>query len=392
MTKVLRSDVQSFITALKADPARAVAIAQTEIDRLTGSLSAGSLKTYLSLRRSAVLQELGANHPAYDMLRLSDAQYEQLRQGYQAAVSQRQADPVRIRNATGMIATGAALLASQNPYDIVLGLCLVTGRRPVEITSNPDTRLDPVVISTDRGKITESYAVRFRGQAKTRGADDSLHNKVNTIPTLDRAPIVIAAFQRLRHMKPTWVAMPEASYKSFLVILNRRCKAIFAPFWPAPAGTVWTEGGRRSRTAETDLPERTHTGRGKVKTDTHTISARDLRAIYAEACSRIVNKTGTPTEQMKPAEFVARILGHSQNDLTTAQSYGAYVLDLDTNPTIAGKNLQTAITQAHAKAAAERDAREQDEDRDDDDETRNAGDDQDGRGRLAQGDGDGEEE
>jgi hypothetical protein len=349
----MRPDIKTFIDKLTGQPGRAVEITTQEIDALSKRLGPSSLRTYISMRRSAVLERFGAAHPAYDMLRLSDDQYNALRTGYQAAVSSRQTTPVRLK-AIPMIAKAAALLASANPLDIVIGLCLVTGRRPVEIAAGTETRFTPIERATAAGRVRETYMLAFRGQAKTKGAPTSMHNKINPIPVLDRASIVLAAFERLRRLQPDWVGMDDARYKSFLVTLNRRAKAQLGPFWPGANAQAFTQAGYRSKTVDGALPQQAHTGRGKVKTDTHTLSVRDLRAIYAEACSRLFNKTGTADEMMKPSEYMARILGHSDHDLTTSQSYGVFVLtDFAHNPRDTGRALMTAIANARAAQPAD---------------------------------------
>lgn len=335
-----RADVRDFINRLqKADAAEQVEITEREVQTLKGRLSLPTLKVYLSLRRTAVLQVFGAAHPAYDMLRLDDSAYEQLRENYQAAVSSRQTHPVRLTHTREMIKTAEALLASDEPTTLILALCLTTGRRSYEIAANPETRFDLIETVVDRGRVREKYHIRFRGQAKTRGAENTMAHKVITIPVLADGAVIIAAFERLRSkVAPSLVGMHYQDFNAaFAVRLNRRCKAIFGAFWPGGEGAGDDEAGKT---------------RGKLKTDVASISTRDLRAIYAEVCSRVFNRTGTPSELMKPSEYMARILGHKETDLATAQSYQTFILEDIEAPASPSPQMKARITVSAPRAGA----------------------------------------
>lgn len=338
--KPYRSDVAHFISQLNgAPPSQHEEMTKTEIQRLKATLSLASLKTYLSLRRTAVLETFGSHHVAYDLLRLSDDEYAQLRDAYQASVSQRQAQPIRVRHTKEMLATATALLASDDAYALILGLALVTGRRSYEIAGNPEARLDPVSIPASHGRVHDKWSVRFRGQVKTKGAEGTMANKVNTIPVLAPATLVIDAFDRLRSkVAPNLVGMDYETFnRATNTPLNRRCKAVFGPFWVSSIAGPAPE------------PRPGTAGRGKTKLESASISTRDLRIIYAEICSRMFNMTGTPHEQMKPSEYYARILGHRENDLTTAQSYSAVVIEDLPGPSEAVR-MAAGIADARARA------------------------------------------
>lgn len=319
-SKKLRPDVAEFIERLeKAPKSKQAQITTAEIEELRSRLSLQSLKVYLSLRRTAVHDRFGAAHPAYDMLRLTDEDYAKLNADYQERVSARQSEPIRVKHTMQMIDTARALLVSEDPHAVTLGLALTTGRRIFELVANPDTDFEFVTLNTEHGKRKERWLVKFRGQAKTKGAENTMAHKVNTIPVLAPAEVVIEAFHRLRtRLAPNWVGLDyDASNAATAVPLNRRVKAIFGPFWPS---------GNTSEEELEDAPQGIK-ARGKAKSDARTISVRDLRPLYGEICSRMFNKTGTAEEMMKSSEYLARILGHRENDLTTAQSYHAFVLE-----------------------------------------------------------------
>ncbi|CCG42336.1 protelomerase family protein [Magnetospirillum molischianum] len=316
--KKLRPDVATFIEEMAELPlAQHAAYAQREINRLRDSLSLNSLKTYLSLRRTAVRERFGVDDGAFDLLRLTDDEYAQLRQNYQSAVSLRQAEPIRIRHSREMLFTAREMLKTDDRYALILGLALLTGRRPNEIACNPKTRFDFIPIPSVQARAWEKWHIRFRGQVKTRNAKGTMTNSAFTIPVLAPAKEIREAFVRLRdRIAPDLVGMDYEEFnRASNTPLNRRCKAVFGRFW--------------SNDDSADLAEaRVGTkARGKRKLEGASVSARDMRIIYAEICSRIFNKTGTNEERCKPSEYYARILGHRENDLTTAQSYAAVVLE-----------------------------------------------------------------
>jgi|GEM_PF-5703369 len=412
---LLRTDVVAFIAKLRDNPTKAEAIAQAEIDELQARLQPSTLKTYLSWRRTAVLEAFGAKHPAYDMLRLTDEQYRDLNAKYQADVTMRQRHPIRLRHTREMIELGVKLITGRplgpgadqvdddagddiidgaddeeavaaadsaparpapalmgnvrnlilgvklitgrplgpgadqvdddagddiidgaddeeavaaadsaparpapalmgNVRNLILGLCLLTGRRPYEIAANPETRFQPIFRLTPKGKVRERFQLEFRGQAKTKGAEASMAHKLNTIPVLADAGLILDAFERLREMIPGTLGMDYETFnRTYAKPLNRRCKQLFGPFWPDGAVVQDERTGTRAR--------------GKSKVAATEISVKDLRTVYAEVCSIVFNLTGTVDEMMKPSAYMAKILGHRENDLATAQSYAAIVIE-----------------------------------------------------------------
>lgn len=303
---MLRPGVADFITLLRENPTHAVDITQAEIDSLRGAVKTSTLKTYLSWRRTAVLAEFGAGHPAYDMLRLTDAEYEALNAKYRDDVSAREEQPVRLQHTREMLLQANALLTDPvrggSPLRLIVALALLTGRRPYELAANPETSFAAVDVVTARGRMREKFHVRFRGQAKTKSADDTQAHKVMTIPVLANATLIIEAFQRLRALIPATVGMDfDVFNRDYATRLNREARFLFGGFWPA---------------------HRKGDGGGTVE-----ITCKDLRGIYAQVCAIVFNLTGTDLEMMPKEEYLARILGHRDSDTVTTQSYESIVVE-----------------------------------------------------------------
>lgn len=174
-------------------------------------------------------------------------------------------------------------------------LALFTGRRTIEIFCQG--RFSPVPIATNNENTTayDMWHVNFIGQAKTRGQDGTMFDTTYTIPTLTHSKTVLYAHELLRSSKfgLDCQNMTAEEFKDDLLrIPAPRCIApiirdeLFKKYWP---------------------------------TDDVTFSG--IRTIYAEIADVFFRP-----KNMTKAAFVAKILGHSHNDLETANSYMKFYL------------------------------------------------------------------
>jgi len=192
---------------------------------------------------------------------------------YQAAVMAENKSLRPFRNTSGYIDMAKKLMLSKKSYiRVAIGLCAATGRRPSEI------------LITAKVKKTGEYSAVFSGQLKTKDSELSQDNY--DIPLLCPADDVINALARLRS-KRDFSGLPVSPDKTLAQVVNRR-----------------------TAKAQSEC----------VKTYFNTFidnpHAYNLRAIYAMLCSE-KHKPSDMTQQA----YIASILGHSENDSTTAASY-----------------------------------------------------------------------
>lgn len=173
------------------------------IEEMRGRYTLGSLKVKLS----GVRKLMPADHEALSYLKLTDADYEQLRAGWQGKTFSDMSNRKPI-SAKLMTATATALLSGDSHFDIAAGLLFLTGRRPFEIFVTGD--FAPI---RGHGDTSKSPQVEFSGQSKTRGAEGTKSHPY-AIPVLTRPSKVIAAFHRLRALCPTDPNMTQSQYDS----------------------------------------------------------------------------------------------------------------------------------------------------------------------------------
>lgn len=161
--------------------------------------------------------------------------------------------------------------ASRPSYQkIALGLMLLTGRRPIEI------------LKTASFVEVDDYFVEFSGQAKTKGSENAQTNPY-IIPTLASAEKCIEALEQLRQMKDFSEEANEKVHSKTNTDMNKTCKKVFGELIP-------------------------------------NTSLKALRAVYAAICENAYRHETTLSREA----YVASILGHSEEDVGTAQSYVGY--------------------------------------------------------------------
>jgi Telomere resolvase len=160
----------------------------------------------------------------------------------------------------------------------IVGLCALTGRRAAEIGCTAK-------FSTLKDDPTK---VLFEGQLKTKGRGEL---DAYTIPVLGDSKKIVETLNAIREKKSVYVNEPEKFHNAASKELNRRVKKLF------------------SFVSDTGL------------------SIKDLRAMYAEL-NYMFNDDPTITKN----SYMASILGHGVDDLTTVNSYlDFYIADENYN-------------------------------------------------------------
>ena len=188
-------------------------------------------------------------------------------------------------------------LSREEVVKIGVILVLFTGRRTTEIFCQG--KFSPAQLIVDKKPIPKTYDawhVNFYGQAKTRGADGTKFDQTYTIPILTQSKIVIYAHWLIRNslFGKNWSKMTSQEFKNDLLrIPAPKCIApiirneVYDEYWPEKVNITFT----------------------------------NIRSIYAE----IANAFFRPAHLTKTA-FTAKILGHSEEDLQTANSYMKFYL------------------------------------------------------------------
>jgi Telomere resolvase len=223
--------------------------------------------------RMAVRAALGESHPALRYLKPSIDD--------QAAVKEAQlqkslADQTDLRPIDGEDLTDRAIALLD--HRAAAALMLLTGRRKIEILRTGHLSAVPAGTALSENAPAEHTLV-FDGQAKTRGAV-SAQTAPYPIPVLAKPQLVLDAFARLRDSY-------DCAYLTNEQVHNRTSKTLngyVAQFFSDDAGNA--------------------------------MMPKDLRAAYAT----IAWEWFAPPHIAQSA-YIARILGHSELDLVTVQSY-----------------------------------------------------------------------
>lgn len=235
------------------------------------------------------LEEAGVPPPivesVFEVVRIEPEIMAAVNESYRASVDDSNRHLSRVTGWREILAELTRMLDSEDPRFLALGLMGATGRRFVEVLKFGG--FAPIFSTTRSGvRITQKWLIEFSGQAKTRGAENSMFGKAYPIPILAPATQVLDAFRRLRASREgeRWAAMtPQQLNSSTNPPFNKLLReyAPIARHWPVePALTL-----------------------------------KSLRAFYAEAAMEAF------APPMTKGPYFAHILGHSETQYETALSY-----------------------------------------------------------------------
>lgn len=257
-------------------------------------------KLYMSKFRKGVRDALAEAEPnaerllrveaeLMEILRIDPEILSKLHQDYQAKVKETNRDLVLVPEWEWIVTMLKHMLVHKDMELRVIGLMGLTGRRFREILQSGD--FEPVISETDRGMVRQRWLLTFKGQLKTKGGPNTMSGRGFVIPVLEEADKVLKAFRELRASPKgrEWMNAPEGVLKSTLN--NAFNKALT----DSPIAKVWP--------------------------DKAPLSLKELRGLYAE----IAYVNFGPRTTRGP--YFSRILGHSEEDETTALSYMRYSLN-----------------------------------------------------------------
>jgi hypothetical protein len=269
------------------------------LERAAYSRKLATVKTLLTMRRAALRSVLGddialpgnPSHFAkgYRALALERAEYNRLRRHNEDVMNVRRENQIHVHDTLGYLEHAIELTRSDDAIRVMAGLIALTGRRPVEVASTGS-------ISSLEGAGGD-YCVVFRGQAKTKGRADTMHNTPFPIPVLCAPYIALDAWKHLRNSsRGREIAMMAP------VEFNRRLG--------------WTLGYVVGVEFSGHL-------RGRPKAQ-----PKDLRGIYAEICNQIYNGDGMIGRRiMDNSLYYSKILGHGAYSGQVSDYYKTFILD-----------------------------------------------------------------
>lgn len=209
-----------------------------------------------------------------------------------------------------IVRTARAMLDSDDPRTLAVGIGAVTGRRFSEVVSRG--RLKLVRERREGGMLTHRFVMSFRGQAKTRGAAGTRHGEAFRIPVLAPAPAVLAAMGRLRtsHEGASWARPDRREYREQTLngLVNKALRA-------GPIAALW--------------PASDH------------LSYSQLRKLYAA----VAHGAFAPAHMTRSA-YTHQIMGHREDDFTSTESYLTLTIEADETATRA--EIQRVIDAARA--------------------------------------------
>lgn len=280
--------VDDFLRELALTPPEGVAaVCEAYVDNLLQTYSVAYAKKLLSQTRKGMTDETALNH-----LKLPVETQKTLKTAYKESVVARNAS-IKDFSVEQFIEVGEELLTSQSYINRCLGLAALTGRRPYEICVSgtmqyfdPEQHSPNWVTITNAGEVMDvnelaDSTIYFQGQAKTRGANESVQGY--EIPVLTTADKIIETFHGLREGWNMSNLDSETFHSRCSKQLGAACRKFF--------GTI--------------VPE---------------VNPKALRKSYAASCEFLEYRPTNVSINL----YFARILGHSHLDIATASVYQDY--------------------------------------------------------------------
>lgn len=202
-------------------------------------------------------------------LRLTTEQQKEFSRNKYSDIKQNKSNLRLIYNVEDYIEKNLEMISKGSMFDKILGLAGLTGRRTSEIGCT-------AVINK-----VDDYTALFRGQLKTKNRTDVVPYN---IPLLCKYSLVNKTFKEIRSSFSRYIDDPAKFHSCCSSKLSRNVKRHYV-----------------------DLFE-------------ETPKAKDLRAIYATICFRKFNEK-LENKHIDRDVYYSKILGHSEEDITTCGSY-----------------------------------------------------------------------
>lgn len=267
VSKLIENRVKEFIGSLSGlNKAQSIASCKNEVKELSKLYKGTYLRTIYTEYRS------GLSDITYlkSIFKIKESEQNKIQNDYSKKLSKQHKELIRIKNVEGLVSTALQLLESDNLISVVLGLCLLTGRRSTEILKTAKF--------TNHKK--SNNMLMFSGQLKKRDSADTygFYTLGNSAKSCKIALKKVRSMVDLKNVSNNDVSI---KYEKQLLM---KCTLLFGDYL-----------GR--------------------------CSAHDLRKAYATICQ----STYKPNNQ-SVNYFLSQILGHNEDDISTANSYQKYFI------------------------------------------------------------------
>lgn len=259
-------------------------ICEKELEYLREKTSSlASLRTYVTNYRNAI-RSWDCESDALRFLKCTKSEIDEVNRRTQANTAKEHRSQRKL-NADEFIIKCNELIKSTSYLKLTVGLAGLTGRRTFEL-----------LVSGYFEEVEDDNFLLFSGQAKTKKGERAKTYPYQ-IPILGDSSFVLERFDFLRSVKKLSIDDFEgnddsgARYRKF----NRMVSSSL--------GRIMKKGFE-----------------GIIENP----KPKDLRAAYAEIACDFFN--GRVSDRVTKAAFFADVLGHSENDIQTAQSYEDFYL------------------------------------------------------------------
>tara|TARA_R110001592_G_C13145926_1_gene747714 strand:+ start:202 stop:1047 length:846 start_codon:yes stop_codon:yes gene_type:complete len=279
MSKQIEKRIENFIANIKGiSDKEGAKLARVEVKFLRSKYKVSTIQTKLTFYRKSVYK-IETSKKSFtktlNALKILKSESKAKKMNYERLLVKQSKKGIQVRNVDKMIQIALNLLNSNKYSDIVIALCLLTGRRMTEI-------LKTAKLTNSRNSQKVAY---FKGQIKTRNTN--LKYQIYTLA--NSRDLCKVALKRVRKMIDTTTLSKYETSRKYETTINESCKKWFSSFI-----------GKR---------------------DIDFCTCHDLRNIYALYCCEHYK-----SEEQTNTSLISEILGHDTDALKCAQSYQKYYL------------------------------------------------------------------
>lgn len=266
VSKKIELRVDEFLISIKGfSSAEIMKACKLEYESLRNEYNDVYLRSVFTVYRSK-LKELEPR--SLRVFRLKSSEQNKIEKAYSKTLSKQHKSLKKIKNYESLILKSIELLNSDNIIEVVLALCVLTGRRSTEILKT----------AKFTNYKSSTKMLQFKGQLKKRVDFD----KYPFYTLGNSAKVCKIALKRVRASENLKNVSNDNVARMYEPKLRAKCTMLFG----------------------------VHLG---------SCSAHDLRKAYACICTKLFKP-----ENQTVNSFLSEILGHSVDDITTANSYQKY--------------------------------------------------------------------
>jgi hypothetical protein len=272
MSKTIEKRIEAYKEATKStNELESLKMLKKEVEYLLKTYKPASVRRYLTIYRKGLVNHLSVDVRA--ILTIPQNLQNKIEKRYTKKVAKRHKKLISIKKNEVMIQKAVELLESEKWFEIAAGLCLLTGRRATEV-------LKTAKLTNCDNSQSKAF---FRGQLKSKGLDKSR----------EKYPIYILGESKNKC---------KDALKRLRKILD--CKSLS------------NEQTTKKYNSQLNNTTRKHFGKS-----IDGCTAHDLRKAYAAICTKKFKD-----EDQTNNSFLAELMGHSPDDLNTANSYQKFYL------------------------------------------------------------------